>query len=355
MNNQCCHARARTGLDQTYCPDCKKSFKPKSEEYKQIFARPCLSASISFQALADLLKPETASEDLLLPNLSKETRMLSPSLEAIGEISPSTPISEIITPSAELSTLLQSDSPARIPLAPETEPELMANLADSGLKPSELSTNANPDLSSLKTPQDYSIEEWEQSSKAYPKAGTMRNGRLSPQQPLERPILEPGYLSLPTLTSGDKTPNSRAAGQTKCEIWFRKNGLLADSHCLSPQMMALLQGFPSDWTKCLWESNARPLDESKADTFLVEPSAPPKPPLCLEGSNTLQELSIDEECDRHDLERKVENAFIKAESVFREAVFALKEIRDRKLYRSSNATFEEYCNLRFGFKRTRSY
>jgi hypothetical protein len=62
----------------------------------------------------------------------------------------------------------------------------------------------------------------------------------------------------------------------------------------------------------------------------------------------LEALTHDEERDRHRLERKVESAF-------REAAMALKELRDRRLYRSTHKTFEEYCRDRFGFNRSRSY
>ena len=56
------------------------------------------------------------------------------------------------------------------------------------------------------------------------------------------------------------------------------------------------------------------------------------------------ELTYEEERDRLHLERKVERAFY-------EAGLALKEIRDRRLYRNTHKTFEEYCLERFGFTR----
>jgi site-specific DNA-cytosine methylase len=56
------------------------------------------------------------------------------------------------------------------------------------------------------------------------------------------------------------------------------------------------------------------------------------------------ELSAEEESDRLLLERKVERAFY-------EAGKALKELRDRRLYRSTHKTFEAYCRERFGFSR----
>lgn len=59
-------------------------------------------------------------------------------------------------------------------------------------------------------------------------------------------------------------------------------------------------------------------------------------------------LSPDEERERHRLELKVERAFY-------EAGKALVQIRDRRLYRSTHKTFEEYCADRFDFKRAHSY
>ncbi len=52
--------------------------------------------------------------------------------------------------------------------------------------------------------------------------------------------------------------------------------------------------------------------------------------------------------DRLHLERKVERAFF-------EAGKALAELRDRRLYRSTHGTFEEYCKDRFGYNRSRFY
>jgi hypothetical protein len=51
------------------------------------------------------------------------------------------------------------------------------------------------------------------------------------------------------------------------------------------------------------------------------------------------ELTEEEQRDRLLLQRKVERAFF-------EAGKALMELRDRKLYRSTHKTFEEYCRVR---------
>ena len=62
----------------------------------------------------------------------------------------------------------------------------------------------------------------------------------------------------------------------------------------------------------------------------------------------LEELTEDEKRLRLQLERKVERAFY-------EAGKALMELRDRRLYRSTSKTFEEYCRDRFGFERRHPY
>ncbi|MEH1814091.1 MAG: hypothetical protein V7K26_16085 [Nostoc sp.] len=59
------------------------------------------------------------------------------------------------------------------------------------------------------------------------------------------------------------------------------------------------------------------------------------------------ELTEEEQRDRLHLERKVERAFF-------EAGKALSELRDRRLYRSSHRTFEDYCRDRFGHSRQKS-
>lgn len=58
----------------------------------------------------------------------------------------------------------------------------------------------------------------------------------------------------------------------------------------------------------------------------------------------IEELSPDEERERHRLELKVDLAFY-------EAGKSLATLRDRRLYRSTHKTFEEYCKERFGFTR----
>jgi hypothetical protein len=62
----------------------------------------------------------------------------------------------------------------------------------------------------------------------------------------------------------------------------------------------------------------------------------------------LEELTPDEERERHRLELKVERAFF-------EAGVALRELKEQRLYRSTHRSFEEYCYARFGYTRRRPY
>ncbi|MEH2264149.1 hypothetical protein [Nostoc sp.] len=58
-------------------------------------------------------------------------------------------------------------------------------------------------------------------------------------------------------------------------------------------------------------------------------------------------MTEEEQSDRLHLERRVERAFFEAGKV-------LTELRDRRLYRSTHRTFEEYCRDRFGHSRQQS-
>ena len=61
-----------------------------------------------------------------------------------------------------------------------------------------------------------------------------------------------------------------------------------------------------------------------------------------------EDLTLEEESERLRLERKVEKAFY-------EAGVALQNLRDKRLYRSTHSTFEEYCRERFGFTKRSAY
>jgi hypothetical protein len=61
-----------------------------------------------------------------------------------------------------------------------------------------------------------------------------------------------------------------------------------------------------------------------------------------------EELTPDEERERHRLEIRVDRALSEGWS-------ALKQLRDLRLYRSTHGTFEEYAKERFGYNRAHAY
>jgi hypothetical protein len=94
------------------------------------------------------------------------------------------------------------------------------------------------------------------------------------------------------------------------------------------------------------EINSKPLSNSANEDISqqVDPGSATITVTAVE----IPELTEEEQRDRLHLERRVEKA------VF-EAGKALAELRDRRLYRSTHSTFEEYCKDRFGFQRRHPY
>jgi hypothetical protein len=105
------------------------------------------------------------------------------------------------------------------------------------------------------------------------------------------------------------------------------------------QLSLSKEGLPEAWVK--WDDGRVPIPEtpSRLSPVAIMPEV-------VEESQ-LEELSADEERDRLFLERKVERAFY-------EAGKALQKLRDRRLYRSTHKTFEDYCRARFGHSRQKA-
>jgi hypothetical protein len=70
---------------------------------------------------------------------------------------------------------------------------------------------------------------------------------------------------------------------------------------------------------------------------------------------TTKELTKEEEGDSEALRRNRFRLERQVERAFSEAGKALRQLRDRKLYRNSHKTFDEYCKDRFSYNRSRSY
>lgn len=213
-------------------------------------------------------KPQAKSKRLRTSTLTHRRKK---STSHTSQMSQSIAISETIAPLKEL-TSLQEVSPAQEPVEQVQKLDLTTPNLSSGLNISDASKKGSPNLQSSKIPQDYSIAEWEKSSKVYPKAGICVNGRLSPLPYLEVPKREKGCSSLPipTLTTG--LGSGRNAGATKLEKWLKDNHFVQSTQALSAEMMAVLFSFPKDWTECLLESPKDAEGAMMPEPCLEEPS-----------------------------------------------------------------------------------
>ena len=108
---------------------------------------------------------------------------------------------------------------------------------------------------------------------------------------------------------------------------------------------------PQAWLEAWAKKNKKRLPPSQEEALTLELDlfgTTEPPPEAVQVEVVTDELTPEEERDRLFLERQVERAFYQAGK-------ALKELRDRRLYRSTHNTFEEYCRDRFGFKRRHPY
>lgn len=164
-----------------------------------------------------------------------------------------------------------------IPPLQAIAPDYLAQNQDCGLKCSESSPQQNLDSSLWKTLQGLSITDFEQCLEDSEWRDIQRKLKSSRQRNSAHPTKGSDYLLLPTLTSGSKKKGSRAAGQVKLEVKLKELGLIPSSQQLNAQMMALLMGFPQDWTTCLSQSPPPPQEESEVATSTGDLLSPPVP------------------------------------------------------------------------------
>ena len=163
-------------------------------------------------------------------------------------------------------------SPVREPVLQAAAQDLHTKNQACGLKPCVASMTVSLHLLYWKTLTDLLIEgfaqcldrcEWLDIRSTIHKSYRLRS--------LARDIKGKEFLSFPTPNASD-SKNSRCAGQTRLETAFKRFGLKPDGYCLSAQAMALIQGFPTDWTMCLSTYQKEPQEESDRDSCLVDAS-----------------------------------------------------------------------------------
>jgi hypothetical protein len=227
-----------------------------------------LHSSTISEVLEPLVIPPTSQEKSNQSHTSTSAKMHKKSTVRTSQKQVSTATSATITHREE-SISLQVDSLAPTLAMLATGQDLTANILNFGLNICDVSMKDSPDLSSSKTPAQLSIADYEQfleDSEWLDIVGTIR--KSCKVLCSEVPKKGNDCLSLPTLTSNLGT--IRPAGQNRSEKWFRDNGFLQSTQVLSAEMMALLFGFPSDWTACLQDAIAGPVDESNLDISLGE-------------------------------------------------------------------------------------
>jgi hypothetical protein len=104
---------------------------------------------------------------------------------------------------------------------------------------------------------------------------------------------------------------------------------------------------PQAWLEAWAKKNKKRLpneNQEEAVTLELDLFSPAPPTPAVQVEVVTEELTVEEERDRLLLERQVERAFY-------EAGKALAQLRERRLYRSTHKTFEQYCQDRFGFGR----
>ncbi len=161
-----------------------------------------------------------------------------------------TQISETTNQNQESLTLLAAGFPAQAQVTQEAERDSSIQPQHSGEKVSDALSKLNPASvlsNSLKELSDGDFELFLADSVWQ---DTVLRLKLSQQQDSEQVTEENGCLLFPTLTS-NVSSKSRPAGQTKCEKWFKDNGLIQPGYQLSSQAIAMIMGFPMDWFDCL--------------------------------------------------------------------------------------------------------
>ena len=134
--------------------------------------------------------------------------------------------------------------------------------------------------------------------------------RQSRRESLGRVIKDSDYLSFPTLTSNASSTNSRPAGQTKCEKWFKDKSLIPNGSQLGTKAIAQIMGFPSSWFEGLTEkcsknqttpNIAEPQEELERGISQDEQLHQPKQPSpSAESSTSTQLLGGEEELLEHE-------------------------------------------------------
>jgi len=159
-------------------------------------------------------------------------------------------ISETTIPNEENSILLPVDSPVQAQATLENGKDSNIPNQPYGEQESECLSNPDHDSLLLSNLNEWSNEDLELFLPPYIWQDTLSRLDLFEHQTWVQDTSESDYLLFPTLTSGGKG-SSRAAGQVKCERWWKEKGLIQVGSQLGTSAIAQIMGFPFNWFKVL--------------------------------------------------------------------------------------------------------
>lgn len=238
---------------------------PKGKQSKE---NECLDISTSFQELEDFPWQQSNLGEYKQLSLWKSTPMLNSSCDRTSQEFQFTQTSETTSHQKENSIYSQWDSPVQAHQTQEVERDSSIQLHHFGEKDLDVLLKLNPASVLSNNLKELSNEDFELFLGDSLWQDTLGKLRQSRRESLGRVIKDSDFLSFPTLTS-NVSSTSRPAGQTKCEKWFKDNGLIQPGYQLSSQAIAMIMGFPPIWFDCL--SPTEPQAESEPGILQDEP------------------------------------------------------------------------------------
>jgi hypothetical protein len=207
----------------------------------------CSDTWIFFQELEASAWQQSNSGEYRQLSLWKSTPMLNSSCDRTSQEYQSTQISETTSPEKENSIFYRWDSLARVQVTQEAEQDYLTQNQHFGEKDLDVLLKLNPSSVLSNNLKELSNEDFELFLVDSVWQDTVLRLKQSRRRSLEQDTKDSDYLSFPTLTSGQTSSKMRPAGQTKCEKWFKDNGLIPNGWQLGAQAIASLMNFPTDW------------------------------------------------------------------------------------------------------------
>ena len=229
---------------------------PEDKQSKEIKENECSDTWIYSQELEDLPWQQSSLGEYKQLSLWRSTPTLNSSCDRTSQEFQFTLISKISTQSQESLKSLPAVFPAREHQTQELERDSNIQLHLFGEKGLDVLSKLNPASVLSNSLKELSNEDFELFLADSLWQDTQQKLAMSRQQSLGRVIKGSDYLSFPTLTSNARG-TSRPAGQTKCEKWFKDNGLIPSGSQLGTQAIALTMGFPSNWFEDLTEQYSK--------------------------------------------------------------------------------------------------